>query len=312
MKEKTYQGTWRSDKAEQKYREADAAYWARATDNPPTSIDVPTRFGPTRVYRWEGAGPAIVFIHGMSDTSIRWIPFAEELDGYDVYAVDIMGDVGQSVHEVGFTSAADYGTWLEDTIGGLGLHQPHVVGHSLGGFVAITYAIHASHMAADQPERLASLVAFDPVGMVKLRMVRFMAWGFSAMLGSRSPGPIRRWSAKRLRMPLINDRDAYNVLTQANLGHPPSTPPLPVFTDDELRSIDVPTWVIAGAKSGAFDVKKLAERATTLIPGARAQLVADAGHAVTASHFEVCLDVVREALQTSSSSQASECANPNS
>ncbi len=312
MKEKTYQGTWRSDKAEQKYREADAAYWARATDNPPTSIDVPTRFGPTRVYRWEGAGPAIVFIHGMSDTSIRWIPFAEELDGYDVYAVDIMGDVGQSVHEVGFTSAADYGTWLEDTIGGLGLHQPHVVGHSLGGFVAITYAIHASHMAADQPERLASLVAFDPVGMVKLRMVRFMAWGFSAMLGSRSPGPIRRWSAKRLRMPLINDRDAYNVLTQANLGHPPSTPPLPVFTDAELRSIDVPTWVIAGAKSGAFDVKKLAERATTLIPGARAQLVADAGHAVTASHFEVCLDVVREALQTSSSSQASECANPNS
>ena len=295
MKTRTYQGTWRSEKAEQRFRVADQAGWDRATDSPPKSIDVTTRFGPTRAYRWEGPGPAVVFLHGMSDTSVRWIPFAEELPEYDVYAVDIMGDVGQSKHEVGFTSAADYGTWLEETINGLGLDRPHLVGHSLGGFVVLRYAIHAADLPDDRPERPASVVAFDPVGMVKLRLIRFMAWGFSNMLASNTPAPIRRRLAKRLRMPLVNDRAAMKLLTRAQMDHPPKLPPLPVFTDEQLQSIDVPVRAVVGEKSGAFDIDKLVER-TRLIPAGHPQVVSDAGHAVTTTHFKECLAAVRETI----------------
>lgn len=79
----------------------------------PKAIDVATRFGATRAYRWVGAGTPVVFHHGMTDTSVRWILYAEALDGLDVYAIDIMGDVGRSEPDIGFTTADDYPTWLD-------------------------------------------------------------------------------------------------------------------------------------------------------------------------------------------------------
>ena len=288
MKERTYKATWRSEKAEAKYRKNDAAVWARATSSPPEAIDVSTTYGSTRAYRWPGSGPPVLFVHGMSDTSVRWIPFAEALDGHDVYAVDIMGDVGNSKPDTGFTSAADYGLWLAQTIEALGLDAPHVVGHSLGGYVVLSLALG--------PTPLSSVVAFDPVGVVKLRLMRFMRWGFVNGISSFMPGPIRHRMAERQRMPVLHDKAAGRLLVQANMGHPPKMPPLPVFTDDELTSITAPLWLVTGDKSIAFDVNKMVERVSTLVAGAHTQIVPDAGHALTQTHFDECLAVVRRAL----------------
>ncbi|MEL6983429.1 MAG: alpha/beta fold hydrolase, partial [Actinomycetota bacterium] len=142
MKEKRYLATWRSAAAEQRYRDLDAELWQRDLTGPaPEVLDVATSFGTTRAYRWPGEGPPIVFLHGMGDTSIRWIPFAERLEGREVYAIDIMGDVGASSPTVGFTSAADYPDWLHQAITALAITNPVVVGYSLGGYVALSYAM---------------------------------------------------------------------------------------------------------------------------------------------------------------------------
>lgn len=285
--ERTYQGAWRNLKAEQKYRELDAAGWARATATPPDQADVPTRFGSTRAYHWRGPGPAVVFLHGMSDTSVRWVPFAERLAEFDVWAIDIMGDVGNSVQEFGFSTAADYSVWLGETLDGLGVNRPHVVGHSLGGYIALTYAMGE--------QRVSSTIAFDPVGVVKLRLGRFMAWGFGNALAAKTPEPLRASLARRRRYPLISDRDSMRLLTHANMSHPPAMPPLAVFTDEDLASIADPLMVIAGEHSSAFDVTLMVERINRLVPRGEAALLADAGHAVTHTHFEECLDVIRAA-----------------
>ncbi|MEM7273323.1 MAG: hypothetical protein AAF547_09610, partial [Actinomycetota bacterium] len=88
MKAKQYLATWRSEKTERRYRALDAELWQRElTGAAPETLDVQTSFGPTRVYRWPGGGPPVVFLHGMGDTSIRWIPYAEQLGDHDVYAV---------------------------------------------------------------------------------------------------------------------------------------------------------------------------------------------------------------------------------
>lgn len=287
---KTYIGTWKSDRAEQKFRVADAARWGQATDTPPESIDVTTRFGSTRVYRWPGPGPDIVLLHGVGDTSFRWLEYANALAEFNVFAIDIMGDVGDSTPDVGFETAADYGTWLSDTIDALGLDAPNIAGMSLGGYIALAYAVNGG--------AAGSLVLFDPVGVVELRMGRFVRWGAATGLAAMAPGPIRRWAGRRLRQPLLDDKADVRAHMRGSMGHPMKLPPIDAFTDEQLASIIAPVCVLAGAKSPPFDAGAMIERVEGLIENANTVLLPDAGHALAITHSDVCLAELRSAADT--------------
>ncbi len=281
---------WRSAKAEQKFRVADEARWAKATEQPPNGIDITTSFGSTRVHHWPGPGSDIVFLHGLGDTSFRWLPYAEALADHNVYAVDTMGEPGLSIPAKPFEAADDYGVWLVETIEGLGLSQPHVVGHSMGGYVALSYATQGGHAS--------SLVLFDPVGVVELRLFRFLLWNAMVVAGALSPGPLNRWFARRLRHPVLSDKDDFGVVMQAQRGHPAKPMPLPVFTDEQLAAVNPPVHLVVGAKSSAFDVDKMVRRIADLGPHCTARLVADAGHAVPQSHLDDCVAAIRTALDS--------------
>ncbi len=288
---KTYRGTWKSDRAEQRFRIADAARWEQATDTPPETIDVSTGFGSTRALRWPGQGPDVVLLHGVGDTSFRWIPFAEELPEFNVVAIDIMGDVGNSKPEVGFETAADFGVWLSETIDLLGLSAPHIAGMSLGGYVALSHAV--------QEGAAGSIVLFDPVGLVQLRMVRFIAWGAATALAAMAPGPIRGWAGRRLRQPILDEKADVSAHLKGSIGHPMTLPPLPVFTDEQLASISVPVRVVAGAKSPVFDGAAMTRRVEDAIENGHALLLPDAGHALAMTHSEICLNELRAAVADS-------------
>lgn len=288
---KTYKGSWKSDRAEQKFRVADAARWEQACDAPPETIDVTTRFGSTRVYRWPGQGPDIVLLHGVGDTSFRWVPFVEALAEFNVFAVDIMGDVGNSTPDVGFETGDDYGTWLSETIDSLGLAAPHIAGMSLGGYVALSHAVHGG--------AAGSLVLFDPVGLVELRMLRFIRWGAATGLAAMAPGRIRRWAGRRLRQPLLDDKADVRAHMKGSMGHPMKLPPLAVFTDEQLASIAVPVRVVAGAKSPPFDGAAMSRRVADSIKNAQARLLPDAGHALAITHRDVFLAELRAAADAS-------------
>jgi alpha-beta hydrolase superfamily lysophospholipase len=170
-------GRWRSERAAARFLMMEDALWREAPDPAPTSIDVHTSFGVTRAYRWAGDGTPIVFLHGGGMTSVCWAPYAEKLSRRDVYAVDIMGDAGRSEPVAWISCAADFAVWLDETLAGLGVERAHLVGHSLGGGVALS-------TAAYRPDRVSSLVLLDPAGIAPINMLRFMAWGFPVLLGS--------------------------------------------------------------------------------------------------------------------------------
>ena len=73
------------------------------------------------------------------------------------------------------------------------------------------------------------------------------------------------------------------------LHHPPRFPPLEPFTDDELRSITVPVTVVVGEKSEMLDPRITVERARAFIPTVQTHVIANAGHALTVSHFDECM-----------------------
>lgn len=286
-KEKTYKGQWSSDRAEAKFRAKEAVVWERAKREP-EAIDVATRFGSTRAYRWAGTGTPVVFLHGMTDTSVRWIPYAEALDGRDLYAIDIMGDVGHSKPTIGYSSADDYAVWLGETLDELGVTMPHLVGASLGGYIAFSYAM--------RPERVTSLVGFEPAGVTDLKLVKLMGWSVRCALAAFTPEPVRRRLARRLRQPILTDKAAMALVLQAQRGHPIRLPPAPTFTDEQLQSITAPIHVLAGAGSKAFDSERLVDRINKVPPRGKARLLSEAGHALTESHFDDCVAAISETI----------------
>jgi pimeloyl-ACP methyl ester carboxylesterase len=282
MKERIYLGRWRSPKAELRFRAMEDELWREQSGPKLEALDVETSFGPTRAYRWRGTGTPLVFLHGIGGTGLIWAPFAEALAGRDVYALDIMGDVGRSEHRVPYKTSADLAVWLDEALAALDIDRAILVGHSLGGFVALDTAVY-------RPERVASLFLFDPVGIAPLQFLKFLLWGLPILFGSLFPAPIRRWIARRFRMPLLEDRRIMRMGLHGHLHHPVRFPPLLPFSDDELRSITAPVVVVVGEKSEMLDARVTVERAGSLIPNVETHVVADAGHALTVSHFDDCL-----------------------
>ena len=290
VKNRTYRSEWKSDRAEAKFRAKEAVLWSRAA-RPYEAIDVPGSFGTTRAYRWEGTGTPIVFLHGMTDTSVRWTPYADALEGHDVYAIDVMGDVGHSKHEIEFAGAEDYQVWLGETLDALELKNVHLVGWSLGGFIAISYA-------AQPDSGCSSLTCLDPVGVVELSIAKLMSWSLRAAVGSLAPEGLRLRLAESWRQPLLADKASLDM-SRATMGHPIATPPCPIFTDEQLQSITAPVRALVGADSKMFDVDLLVERINTLPPHGYAQLLPEAGHGLGMSHVDDCLSLVREAVGVS-------------
>jgi pimeloyl-ACP methyl ester carboxylesterase len=257
------------------------ALWREAPGRAPTATDVHTRFGVSRAYRWPGAGTPIVFLHGGGMTSVSWAPYAAALSGRDVYAVDIMGDAGRSEPTAWIACAADLAAWLDETLAGLGIERALLVGHSLGGGVALS-------TAAYRPNRVASLVLLDPGGIAPLQMLRFMLWGLPVLLGALAPARVRRRLARRLRNPLLENKRASLLLLHGMVCHVPGFPLLKPLSDDELRAVSAPVTLLIATESEPFDPNLLAARAEALLPQVSIEHIPGAGHALTVSHLDIC------------------------
>lgn len=102
-------------------------------------------------------GTPVVLLHGGGATSTVWFANAEALAGtHRAFAPDAVGGPGRSVPAgVGVRSPADLMRWLDAVLDGLGLRRDALVGHSYGGWTALSYAVHAT-------ERVTRLVLLDP------------------------------------------------------------------------------------------------------------------------------------------------------
>jgi pimeloyl-ACP methyl ester carboxylesterase len=97
-------------------------------------------------YRREGWGPPILLIHGVTGSSETWedvIPFLSER--HTVIAPDLLGH-GDSAKPRGDYSLGAYASGIRDLMQALGHESATVVGHSLGGGVAMQFAYQFPEM----------------------------------------------------------------------------------------------------------------------------------------------------------------------
>ncbi|HEU4705996.1 MAG TPA: alpha/beta fold hydrolase [Solirubrobacterales bacterium] len=110
-------------------------------------MDAPTAFevheaslhGHRAVYRVAGSGPDVVLVHGMVNSSRHWEEVAQRLAGsYRVIAPDLIGH-GDAATPRGDYSLGAHAAAIRDLLTTIGVERATIVGHSLGGGVAMQF-----------------------------------------------------------------------------------------------------------------------------------------------------------------------------
>src|SRR5436853_6759705 len=90
-------------------------------------------------YRVAGQGPPVVLIHGMVNSSRHWEEVALRLaSDYTVIAPDLIGH-GDSATPRGDYSLGAHAAVIRDLMAAIGIDRATIVGHSLGGGVAMVF-----------------------------------------------------------------------------------------------------------------------------------------------------------------------------
>lgn len=117
---------------------------------------VQTRHVPVR-YLEGGEGPALVFLHGAGGTSADDPLLAELAKTHRVHAPLIPG-YGDSEEAPEIRDMLDFTLHAWDVVEALGLEDPILVGHSMGGMIA-------AEMAAIAPNDVSRLALIAPAGL---------------------------------------------------------------------------------------------------------------------------------------------------
>src|SRR5919199_4681990 len=98
-----------------------------------------------------GEGPLLVLLHGIASTADTWAPVVDALAArHTVIAPDLLGH-GASAKPRGDYSLGAYASGIRDLMRAIGNDRATVVGHSLGGGIAMQFAYQF-------PERVERLV----------------------------------------------------------------------------------------------------------------------------------------------------------
>jgi pimeloyl-ACP methyl ester carboxylesterase len=122
-------------------------------------------------YRTAGSGPVVLLIHGIAGSSATWSRVLPLLAarGHTVIAPDMLGH-GESAKPRGDYSLGAYASGIRDLMVALGHDRATVVGHSLGGGVAMQFA----YQFPERCERLA-LVASGGLGKEVAPLLKAMS-----------------------------------------------------------------------------------------------------------------------------------------
>jgi pimeloyl-ACP methyl ester carboxylesterase len=104
------------------------------------TLQYQTIHGYRRAFRIAGSGPAILLIHGIGDNSTTWATVQSKLaQRFTVIAPDLLGH-GKSDKPRADYSVPAYANGMRDLLSVLDIDSVTVVGHSLGGGVAMQFA----------------------------------------------------------------------------------------------------------------------------------------------------------------------------
>ena len=214
------------------------------------------KIGPLTVhYEVTGEGPAVVLIHGLSGSGRWWMYNVLVLaQQYQVYNVDLVGFGRSRGQRLVLREAAG---WLTEWLNIVGITEAHLVGHSMGGYIA-------TEVAVMWPAGVRRLVLVDalvlPIGPGLLRPALGLARAVRYMNLSFLPVLVR----DLLRAGPRTMMQATREVLSADLSN-------------RLEAVQAETLVIWGEKDMLLD-PELGRQLARRLPKARFVCVEGAGH----------------------------------
>lgn len=153
-------------------------------------------------YEVFGRGPPVIFLHSWLGSWRYWVPMMDEVAvSHRTYALDFWG-FGESERNQGGLSIQVYVDMLRDFMDTIGLNKVNLVGHGMGGMVAVK-------AAKEMPERFMRLMLISTPLQGSIISSISKGGTFSRLLGINNP--LSAWS-KLIRQIPIEDPEVQQEL----------------------------------------------------------------------------------------------------
>ncbi len=217
-------------------------------------------------------GPAIVFLHGWGAFKELWWSTLRDLGrDYRCFAIDMPGH-GES--RIGRADQIErIATLVADFCADLGLTSIILVGHSMGGSVAVELTLHYPHLVQRLALIDAAVDAYRMPAYTRLYLLPAIGWPVFRItqaigrafrpIGQRIPhdhggGWIRPWVRRASYLATFDPEGLYRILRSL----------FATRADERLQQIRVPTLVLTGQFDSLVPPSH-ARRLAQDIPGAR-------------------------------------------
>lgn len=216
----------------------------------------------------EASNPPIILLHGSCSNSAFWFPELSALsEDYRVFAIDIIGEAGNSEEYRPELYSEDFALWLREVLEALDLEKAAIAGNSLGGWLAIKFA-------AAFPEKVSQLILIASAGLSEIRL-QFLQ---SAEQSRQSDNPLE------LDTNILGEqnipKEALDFLNLIVENYEPIQE-LPVHPDDALYRLTMPVLYVGGENDWIIDSQASAQRLMRLVPSAELLLLPNLGHMIT-------------------------------
>ncbi|MGH3712876.1 MAG: alpha/beta fold hydrolase [Micromonosporaceae bacterium] len=244
-----------------------------------------TSAGPTHVTVTGTDAPTVVLLPGTNFNTATSLPLLDVLTRrWPTVALDLPGQPGLSdEHRPRRNRLTWYGNWLTDALDKLGCDQVTVVGHSLGGAVAL---------ASDSP-RIAARLLIAPAGITRLAVP-------TTVLRATLPWltrPTTTRSARLLRLMHATghtpapDLTTWMTLIARHCRTTLAPPPLPAALLQQRR--DTPHLIAVGDQDVFLPPKRL-RPATAELLGADLHVLKHTGHLAPHEHPDQITALIEE------------------
>ena len=247
---------------------------------PHDSIDVKTRYGFTHInVSGPSDGRPLVLLHAAGLTSTAWFANIAELsESHQVYGIDVIGDAGRSTAECVMANRSEYAEWLKEVFDRLNLENAYLLGHSYGGWLTL-------NMALVFPERLKAIVLLAPAASIyRMNILTHFGLRLSAFRFLR---PKAKSLFKMIAKGTEFDETFIHLMEMATRHCLPAMMFPTVYTDEELKRIDLPTLLLIGSKERIYNLSKAIRRAERLMPNLTAEIVPNVGHTLNMEKPEI-------------------------
>jgi len=230
----------------------------------------------------QGTGSPVVLLHGFPGSGADWIPVAERLSPqHRVVVVDLLG-FGASAKPPAFEElwTDAQAAALAGTLDDLNIDRVAMVGHDLGGGVALSflaaYPEMVTHLALLATNTFTDTPVDFPLSLLRLpvvgRLVEPLLFNRTALLALGRLG-----SKTRGIRPAANPVEEARVIRTVFARVLRDLPDLYGPVERSLDSIEVATVVMWGGRDMFFSAEQ-GDRTAKAIPGAGYVLLESSGH----------------------------------